>query len=116
MASGKDLRRLALALEGTIEYPHFDRAAFKVDRTYVTLAPDGKSANFKFASDEQQLKCTVAPDSFEAIPNGWGRMGWTTATLSALSIAELRAALATSHAHAVKKKPARRSRRATTNA
>jgi hypothetical protein len=109
MATGKDLRRLALALDGTTEYPHFDRAAFKADRTYVTLAPDGKTANFKFALDEQELKCTVAPDAFEAIPNGWGRMGWTTATLSALSVAELRAALATAHAHAIKKKkPAKR--------
>jgi hypothetical protein len=109
MAAAKDLRRLALALAGTTEYPHFDRAAFKVDRTYVTLAPDGKTANFKFALDEQELKCTVAPDAFAAIPNGWGRMGWTTATLSALSIAELRAALTIAHAHAIKKKkPARR--------
>ena len=38
MATGKDLRRLALALEGTTEAPHFDRAAFKVARTYVTTA------------------------------------------------------------------------------
>ena len=109
MATAKDLRRLALALEGTVEYPHFDRTAFKVARTYVTLAPDGRTANFKFAPDEQELKCTVAPDAFAVIPNGWGRMGWTTATLSALSIAELRAALETAHAHAVKK-PARKAR------
>ena len=30
MASGTDLRRIALALTGTSEAPHFDRAAFKV--------------------------------------------------------------------------------------
>ena len=113
MATGKDLRRLALALDGTVEYPHFDRAAFKVARTYVTLAPDGRTANFKFMPDEQELKCTVAPDAFAAIPNAWGRQGWTTATLSALSGAELRAALAMAYAHAVKKaKPPRRSKKA----
>jgi hypothetical protein len=28
MATAADLRRAALALEGTTEYPHFDRAAF----------------------------------------------------------------------------------------
>jgi hypothetical protein len=38
MASAKDLRRIALSLEGTGEAPHFDRAAFKVKRIYVTLA------------------------------------------------------------------------------
>ena len=30
MATGEDLRRIALALAGTIEAPHLDRAAFKV--------------------------------------------------------------------------------------
>ena len=38
MATGNDLRRIALSLEGTTEAPHFDRAAFKVARIYVTLA------------------------------------------------------------------------------
>ena len=31
MATAKDLRRLALALDGSVEYPHFDRAAFKAE-------------------------------------------------------------------------------------
>jgi hypothetical protein len=71
MATGKDLRRLALLLEGTTEAPHFDRAAFKAVRVYVTLAADGKSANFKFTPDEQEFKCMMAPDAFAAIPNAW---------------------------------------------
>jgi hypothetical protein len=113
MATGKDLRRLALALDSTVEAPHLDRAAFKVARIYVTLAADGNTANFKFSPDEQELKCTVAPDAFAAIPNAWGRQGWTTAILSALSAAELQAALAMAHAHAGKKKsPPRQGSRA----
>ena len=108
MATGKDLRRLALSLQGTIEYPHFDRTAFKAIRTYVTLAPDGKSANFKFKPDEQELKCTVAPGAFEPIPNAWGRQGWTVGTLSKLSVSELRAALEMAHAHGSAKKSSRR--------
>jgi hypothetical protein len=63
MANAKDLRRMALALEGTTEAPHFDRAAFK---------------------------------------------GWTTAKLSALSTADLEAALETAWRHAVPKKPRRK--------
>ena len=39
MATAKDLRRMALALEGTTEAPHFDRAAFKVACIYVTSLP-----------------------------------------------------------------------------
>ena len=93
MASGEDLRRLALALPGTSEAPHFDRAAFKAARIYATLAADGRSANFKFAPEEQALKCLTAPDAFAPIPNAWGKQGWTSATLAALGEAELESAL-----------------------
>jgi len=93
MATGNDLRRLALTLDGTTEAPHFDRAAFKVARIYVTLAPGGKTANFNFTPDEQELKCMTAPDAFTPVDNAWGRQGWTTAKLPALSAAELKDAL-----------------------
>jgi hypothetical protein len=100
MATGKDLRRMALALEGTLEVRHFDRAAFKVARIYVTLVADGKTANFKFKPDEQELKCLMAPEAFVPVPNKWGQQGWTAATLSKLSSAELKAALEMAWAHA----------------
>jgi len=104
MATTADLRRAALALEGTSEHPHFDRAAFKAVRIYVTLAPDGKTANFKFTPEEQEFKCMLAPEAFTAIPNGWGRQGWTTATLSRLSKAELQDALRIAWTHGAAKK------------
>jgi hypothetical protein len=102
MATAKDLRRMALALEGTTEAPHFDRAAFKVARIYVTLAADGRTANFKFTPEEQEFKCMLAPEAFAPVPNAWGRQGWTTATLSKLKVDDLRSALTTAHAHAAK--------------
>ena len=108
MANAKDLRRMALALEGTTEAPHFDRAAFKVTRIYVTLAADGRTANFKFTPDEQELKCLLVPEAFAPVPNAWGQQGWTTAKLSALSTADLEAALETAWRHAVPKKPRRK--------
>jgi hypothetical protein len=93
MASGADLRRLALALDGTSEAPHFDRAAFKVARIYVTLAADGRTANFKFTPADQEFKCLLAPAAFSPVPGGWGKQGWTTAALAELSLPELKAAL-----------------------
>jgi hypothetical protein len=104
MATAADLRRAALALEGTTESPHFDRAAFKAVRIYVTLAPDGKTANFKLTPEEQEFKCLLAPQAFQPIPNAWGRQGWTTATLSKLSKAELQDALRIAWAHGAAKK------------
>ncbi|MET0605830.1 MAG: MmcQ/YjbR family DNA-binding protein [Beijerinckiaceae bacterium] len=106
MATGKVLRRIALSLDGVTEAPHFDRTAFKVARIFVTLAADGKTANFKFSPDEQEFKCMLAPEAFSPAPNAWGRQGWTTATLSKLSVEELKQALdvAWSHALSIRKK------------
>jgi len=103
MATAQNLRRLAHSLEGTTEAPHFDRAAFKVERIYVTLSADGRSANFKFTPDEQEFKCMMAPDAFAPVPNAWGKQGWTTAELSKLSTAEVKNALAMAWVHATKK-------------
>ncbi|WP_332693085.1 MmcQ/YjbR family DNA-binding protein [Devosia sp.] len=103
MADAADLRRIALAMPDTSEAPHFDRAAFKVDRIYVTLAADGLTANFKFSPDEQEFKCQLAPEVFAPIDNAWGRQGWTTAMLAAATEQDLQAALAMAYAHAIGK-------------
>ncbi|AMN40934.1 MmcQ/YjbR family DNA-binding protein [Rhodoplanes sp. Z2-YC6860] len=108
MATDKDLRRLALDLEGTTEAPHFDRTAFKVARIYVTLAPDRKTANFMFTPEEQEFKCMLAPEAFAPVPNAWGKRGATTAILAKLKVAELKSALETAYQHALPKKPKRR--------
>src|SRR5262249_14724262 len=103
MSTSADLRRLALSLEGTTEAPHFDRTAFRVRRIYVTLAADGKTANFMFTPEEQEFKCMMAPEAFAPVPNAWGRRGATTAILSKLTIAELKQALRTAWSRALSK-------------
>jgi YjbR protein len=103
VSDAADFRRIALALPGVAEYPHFDRRAFKARVTFATLAPDASSANLKFARDEQALKCAVAPDAFAALDNAWGRRGWTRATLAALSEPELAAALEMAWRHGAAK-------------
>jgi hypothetical protein len=104
MATGNDLRRIALSLDGTTEAPHFDRAAFKVARIFVTLAADGRTANIKFTPEEQEFKCMLAPGAFAPVPNAWGKQGWTTLSLSALGVAELKNALETAWQDAQPKK------------
>ncbi|MGE0061553.1 MAG: MmcQ/YjbR family DNA-binding protein [Xanthobacteraceae bacterium] len=108
MVSAAEFRKLALQFEGVEERPHFDRAAFRVVRNFATLAPDKKSVNFKFAPDEQAMKCAVHPQAFSPVPNAWGAQGWTTAVLSKLTAAEARDALALAFRHA-QPKPKKRS-------
>lgn len=104
MATGEELRRAALALDGTVEAPHFDRTAFKVSRIYATVAADGLTANFKFSPDEQEFKCMLAPKAFAPVPNAWGRQGWTTGLLSELTAQEVVSALETAWKHALPRK------------
>jgi len=107
MTTSSEFRAIALSLDGTIEAPHFDRRAFKVARTYATLAADELTANLKFTPDEQEFKAMLAPDAFVPLDNAWGRQGWTTAVLAELSVDELKAALEMAYAHAVPKKKGR---------
>jgi hypothetical protein len=104
VSTADDLRRIALSLAGTTEAPHFDRTAFRVNRIYVTLAPDSLTANFMFTPDEQEFKCMMAPEAFSPLPNAWGRNGATGADLAKLTEPELRSALEMAWARAVPKK------------
>ena len=107
MATGADLRRIALSLEGVSEAPHFDRAAFRYAKIFVTLAADGKSANFKYAPDQQEFKCMLDPAAFSPVPGGWGRMGYTTAILEKHDEQSLRAALEMAYGNALPKPKAK---------
>ena len=107
MADAADFQRIALSLAGTTEAPHFDRRAFKVNRIYATLAADRRTANLKFLPEDQKLKCTVAPEAFQAVPGGWGKQGWTTAVLAELKVRELEQALEIAWRLAVPKTPRR---------
>jgi len=104
MSTGKDLRRVALSLQGTTEAPHFDRTAFRAKRIYVTLAADEKTANFMFSPEEQEFKCMMAPEALAPVPNAWGKRGATTAILSKLTTAELEDALRTAWRRSMSKK------------
>ena len=112
LVNGEDFKRIALSLDGASEAPHFDRAAFRVARTFATLAADQKTANLKFSPDEQAFKSMLAPEAFAPLDNAWGRQGWTLAKLSALNEPELQAALEMAWRHALKTKrrPSERAR------
>lgn len=108
MATADDLRRLALALPGTTEAPHFERTAFKVDRIYASLSPDGLSINLKLEPDEQAFRCETSPGAYRSVPNAWGTQGWTSVVLAELDVPELEAVLRSAwQGHGVKPRKGR---------
>lgn len=100
MATAADLRRLALAFPGVTEKQHFDRRAFSLARTFVTLAADELTANVKVTPEEQAFKAQLYPEAIIPIDNGWGRQGWTLLVLEKLSETELSACLDMAFTHA----------------
>jgi hypothetical protein len=108
MVSAARFRTIALSLEGALEVPHMDRAAFRTKRRiFATLPPDGGSANLLLDLDLQEALCDALPKAFSPVPGGWGRMGYTTVNLRAVSEADLISALGEAHAlaSAPKKRP-----------
>ena len=86
MVKAEDARAMALTLPGTGEQPHFNRTAFTVKKKiFATLSFEDKTLNLKFTPAEQFIFCPPNSDVIFAIPNGWGRQGWTTIDLNKAS-------------------------------
>lgn len=112
MVKAKRFRELCLALAGTSEAPHFDRAAFRTERRiFATLAADGRNANLRLSPEQQDAVTGARPDAFTTIPNGWGRQGWTTVDLTSIDVAALRDALGWAHELSLAPTAARRPRK-----
>ena len=117
--TAKRAKELALSLENSSSYPHFDRIAFRTPRrTFATLALNGEDLNFMLEPAQQLHFCARAPQAISPVSGGWGRMGWTRCELGAIDASTFKAALLAAHARANaplakrtrKKAPARSSR------
>ena len=81
--SNEEFRELAMSFPGTIENPHFDRAAFKVTgkRIFATLHAESGTANLKLPAVDQPVFCSFNKSVVYPVPNKWGLQGWTTFVL-----------------------------------
>jgi YjbR len=94
MVTPEETKQLALSLEGTGEKPHFDRIAFTVKKKiFATLSVKEKTLNLKFTPQVQMIFCPLQSEVIFAIPNGWGRQGWTTINLDKANRRLVRSAL-----------------------
>jgi hypothetical protein len=99
--TAKRAKELALSLENASSYPHFDRIAFRTPRrTFATLALSGADLNLMLDLEQQRHFCSLAPQAMAPVAGGWGRMGWTSCTLSTIDALTFKAALLAAHARA----------------
>ena len=65
-----DVRRLALALEGTSEAPHHERTSFRVGgKIFATMPPDGGSVNVLLG--EEDARAAASDPGVELL--WWGK-------------------------------------------
>ena len=74
-----DFRRLALALPEAVEQSHMGHPDFRVrNKIFATLGyPDGSRGMVKLRPEQQEAFVAARPDTFAAVPGGWGRQGAT---------------------------------------
>jgi len=80
-----EVRTLALALPGTEETPHFDRASFRVkSKIFATLAPEGGSLVLKLPPLVRESLLQSHPQALLPLEDRWSRTGWTRMVLQGI--------------------------------
>ena len=92
-----DFRRIALSLQGVEEYSHVGLPAFRVGgRKFASLASQAEGyGNLMLTPEQQAAFVEEAPEIFQPIPGGFGKMGHTHIRLAAASDDVLAGALRT---------------------
>jgi hypothetical protein len=73
MATCKDVRDLALALDGVEEVEHWGRPAYRTKRRiFITLRPTEEKAMLHITEEHQEILFDARPEAFE--PLHWGKV------------------------------------------
>jgi len=99
MPTPDHVRQLALSFPKTTEHPHFDKVSFKVVGTkiFATLNAPQQRANLKLSLKDQDLFTLYDPTIVYAVPNKWGKQGWTQIDLTRVPEEMLADALAAAY-------------------
>ena len=100
MLTRADLRRLALALPGASEEPHFDLTSYRVGKKIFATVGEARRPELmlKLDPEDQANLCDAEPEVFAPVPGGWGRKGATFVRFEALDEARLASLIRTAWA------------------
>lgn len=88
------VRRLALALPGVVERPHWNLPSFRVNgRIFATIHEHTGRVMVKLSPEQQEEWETREPGVVSPVPGGWGRNGATFVELRSARSAMLRTLL-----------------------
>jgi hypothetical protein len=108
MVTAASVRRQALSIEGVTEQPHFDMTSFRLGkRIFITLNKTNTKICIKLTPEDQDLFSLHDRKTIYAVPNAWGKQGWTFVELKKVRAAVMKDLLAAA-LEGLKKKPARK--------
>ena len=90
MLTADDVRRFSLCLPEAEAKSHFDHPDFRVRNKIFASLKNDQIAVIKLTMEQQEVMCAAEPEVFVALPNGWGRQGWTQIMLVKADEAALR--------------------------
>lgn len=106
MISLKRFRELAVSMEGVTESPHFEKASFRIKgKIIAALDAQKKVATLKLSETDQSVFISFGKGAIYAVPNKWGKQGWTCIELDKVMEEIVADALATAYAEVLKKRP-----------
>ncbi len=85
MVNLEKFRKIALAYPEVMEDTHFDKISFRVKKKiFATYNPKNNQASVKLSLSDQDLYALIDKNTIYAVPNAWGRQGWTIVELSTI--------------------------------
>ena len=78
MVTPASLRKLVLALKDVSEQPYFEMTSFRMGKkVFITLNKSETRICIKLTPEDQDLFSLHDKTAIYAVPNKWGKMGWT---------------------------------------
>jgi hypothetical protein len=98
MISLDAFRKVAMSFEAVEELPHFEKTSFRVrKKIFATLDAQHHRACVKLTEVDQSIYCDIDPVMIHAVPNKWGKSGWTFVELAKVNKEILKDILTTAY-------------------
>jgi hypothetical protein len=109
MVTRERFHDLASSLPDVELAPHFEKQSFRVKKKiFATLSADARMACVKLQPADQALYSSHDPSIIFAVPNKWGKQGWTNVDLRGINVSLLKAILQSAYETVSKSKTTRK--------
>ena len=89
-----NFRKTALSYPETSEASHFEKISFRVkNKIFATYDAANKRATLKLSQADQYVYSAATPGIIYAVPNKWGKQGWTIVELQKIKMELFKEAL-----------------------